>query len=135
MSHSQRSGDLGDPTTSAGKRDAAFVQYLVERLAFQILHHQVRGLSGFVDSHVMQSDDRRVRELPDDASFLKEALPGLATRQFGWEKFDGNLAADHWIVSARHPAVGAGADDFENCVASDLQVITLRQSLLFVKGG
>src|SRR6267143_1038729 len=59
-------------------------------------------------------------ELANDARFLKEALACFALGQFLGEQLDGHQAADHGIVSACHTAMGAGADDFENFVASDL---------------
>jgi len=61
-----------------------------------------------------------MRELADDARFLNEALARFATGQFLGEQLDGHQAADHGIVGACHPAMSAGADDFENLVASDL---------------
>ena len=62
-------------------------------------------------------------ELADDARFLKEPLAGFAGGQFLWEELDGHGAADHGIVGARHAAIGPGADDFENFVASYLQEV------------
>src|SRR5258708_13108156 len=62
-------------------------------------------------------------ELADDARFLNEALACFAGGQFLWEKLDGDEAADQGIVGARHAAMGPGADNFENFVASDLHEV------------
>src|SRR5260370_41962057 len=62
-------------------------------------------------------------ELADEARFVSEALACFGGGQFLWEKLDGDEAADQRIVGARHAAMGAGADDFENFVASDLHEV------------
>jgi hypothetical protein len=77
-------------------------------------------LGRFFDAHVVERDNRRMRELADDACFLQEALAGFTAREFLGEELDGYLAADHGIVGACDAASGTGADDFENFVASDL---------------
>ena len=55
----------------------------------------------------MQRDNGRMRKLAHYARFLKEALPGLAMRQFLGKKLNSYQAADEWIVGPRHAAVGS----------------------------
>ena len=64
-------------------------------------------MTGLVNSHIMQRDNGRMRKLAHYARFLKEALPGLAMRQFLGKKLNGYQAADEWIVGPRHAAVGS----------------------------
>jgi hypothetical protein len=124
----KRAGDFRDDRAGSGVRKAAPFQDAVEWLAFKEFHNQIRRLGGFLDAHIVQRHDRRVGELANDARFLKEALPGFASSEFLCEKLDGHLAADHGIVRPRHAAGGAGADDLENLVTSNLHGdLSLRQ--------
>jgi len=78
----------------------------------------VRGL---LDAHVVNVDDRRMREFADDAGFSKEVRAGITAGELRRKEFDGDKAVDERIVRADHTAVRAGAQSFENFVATDLQ--------------
>jgi len=45
-------------------------------------HDEVRNLRGFVDTHVVQGENARVRDLSDAARFLAKLLAGFASRDF-----------------------------------------------------
>jgi len=45
----------------------------------------------------------------------------------------GDQTADHGVVSASDSSSGAGTDNFQDFVASDLHVITLRQMALLMR--
>src|SRR6266436_3319222 len=121
-------GDFRNDRAGPGVRKAAPFQDAVEWLALQEFHDQVRCLRTFVNAHIVQRHDRGVRELPDYAGFLEKTQTAFALREFFGEKLDGHLTADHGIVRSRHAASGAGADDLETFVTSDLHGdLSLRQ--------
>src|ERR1700756_2429421 len=91
-----------------------------ERLAFDKLHDKIRGRSGFFDAHVVKRDDRRMRQLTDNARLAQETVAGLATREFGGEKLYGNRAVDERVITADDTAMSARADGFKDLVAADL---------------
>ena len=119
MRDAERDGNIADPGAGARKRDRAFFQNAIERLAFHEFHDEIWGLRSFVDAHVVQGEDARMRDLSDDARFLKKFLARFAARDFRGENFDGDDAADERIVRANDAAEGARANGIENFVTAN----------------
>src|SRR6516162_5969806 len=95
-------------------------QHLFERLPFDELHHQVRSRTGLLNSHIVQSDHEWMGKFSDHARFAKESCPGFAAGKLRRKQFDCDLPVNQRIKSADHAALSAGAERFENLVASDL---------------
>jgi hypothetical protein len=114
-------GHMSGPFAGSGIGNTALGDHFFERLAFHQFHDQEWNLCGLLDAHVVDSDDRGMRELADDAGFPKEAIARFTASEFRGEKFDGDETVDERIMSADNTATGAGADRFEDLIASDLQ--------------
>ncbi|GAC1635988.1 MAG: hypothetical protein NVS9B14_13990 [Candidatus Acidiferrum sp.] len=67
----------------------------------------------------MQNKNAGVRDLADDAGFLKELFAGFAAGNFLRKYLDGDDAADVGVVRADDAAEGAGAYGVENFVTAD----------------
>src|SRR5262249_53241637 len=100
----------------------ALFQMAVQRLAVNKFHDEVGCLCSLVNAHVMQRQNARVGDLPNDSCFLKEAVASGAACDLGGEDLDGDNAADEGVMRAHDAAKGASANSVENFVASDLHV-------------
>jgi len=67
----------------------------------------------------MQGENAGVRDLSNDARFLKKLLAGFAARDFGGENLNRDDAPDERIVRANNAAKGASADSVENFVTAN----------------
>src|SRR5882762_1070854 len=119
MRHAKSGGNVADPGASARERHGALFQNAIERLAVHKLHDEIRRLRGFVNAHIVQGENARVRDLTDDACFLEKFLAGFAACDFRGEDFDGDNAADEGIVRADDAAEGASAHGIENFVTAN----------------
>lgn len=122
MSDAERGSDVADPGTGAGKRNGALFENAVEWLAVDEFHDEIGSLRGLVDAHVMQHENAGMRDLADDAGFLKEFFAGFAGSDFLGEDFDGDDAADVRVVRTDDAAEGACADCVEDFVTTDFHV-------------
>jgi hypothetical protein len=97
-------------------------QPVPERLALEILHHDVRPLVRAAE--VGHLDDVGVANLIDGAGFREKARDGLrVARHFGVQDLDGRLARDHLVlgeIDDAHPAFAQHLDDLVGADAGSL---------------
>ncbi len=120
MRRVQGFGGVSDPCARARKGQRAFFQHAVQRQAFNVFHHQIRSLSGLLDSHVVQGDHVGMGELANDASFAQKSIASFALSQIRRKNLDRDRATNHRVKTANHAAGGAYAESFEQLVSSDL---------------
>src|SRR5882724_2200146 len=120
MRDAERNGDIANPGARAGKWDRAFFQDAIERLTIHKFHDEVRNLRGFVDTHVMQGENARVRDLSDDARFLEKLLAGFAARDFRGKNLDRDDAPDERVMRANDAAESASTDGVEDFVTANV---------------
>src|SRR5579885_1787535 len=120
MRDSEGFRDVSHPGASARIGDGSLFKNLVQRLAVQELHDEIRSGSGLLDAHVVKRDDVRMRELSDGAGFLQEAFPAFSAGQVRGEQFDGDGATNERVEGSGHAAESACADGVEDLVSADL---------------
>ncbi len=113
VSHFQRFGCVRNPRTGARQRQCTLCKNAIERSSVNKLHHQVRSLCRFFDSHIVQGNDVGMGQLANDAGFAKETISRFPNREFGAKQFYRHLPPDHWVKST-HYAAGGGFQRFGN---------------------
>src|SRR2546430_11119553 len=94
-------------------RSTLFPYTTLFRSPINKFHHQVRGLRGFLNSHVVQSNDVRVRKLANYASFAQKTVTRLAAREIRGKQFHRHRSANHGVKAAHYAAGGADAEGFK----------------------
>ena len=71
------SGQVGAPDNRAFERQRTSFQRLFQRFAFYVFHHKVRHAVG-IGAHIVEADDKRMREAADDLRFTKKLFLQVA---------------------------------------------------------
>ena len=114
----ERVGDLHAVFERLFKRQRAALESRRERLAFQVLHHQVFDVS--FAPHVVQRANVRMVETGDQARFTLEPFAGFRTlRSPGEQNLDSDNPAETRITRSIHLAHAAGPDGGEDLVRAE----------------
>src|SRR2546427_4554964 len=109
----ERFGRVCRPRTSAREWQRSFFEHTVKWSAIHKFHHQVRGLRSFLNSHVVEGNDVRVRKLADYASFAQKTVTCLAAREVRGKQFHRHRSANHRVKAAHYAAGSADAEGFK----------------------